>query len=530
MGERLGTLESLISQGISPIPLGTGVSLLRELISRPQPAVSIVVAGRFGAAATLDVERAELPLLRYLETPRVHVPGVELVVDAQVSADSDPHLADHVFRGEPLFAAVLGMEAMAQAAMALLRTDEIPTFEDVVFQRPVAVPPGGSTTIRVAALVREPGVVEVVLRDASTGFAADHFRALCRFGQKAETGADEASKPRLLAPFPAACTPGRIALDPGDLYGGVLFHQGRFQRLAGYRSLRATECLAEIAADGSTVWFGRYLPDRLVLGDPGARDAAIHAIQACIPHKTLLPTAVERVISHGLAADVPLLLAARERSRNGDEFVYDFELRTVDGRLRESWQGLTLRAVDRIAPPLFWPAALLGPHVERRLQELFPGAGVRVSLDRETADPDAPPRRHRPDGAPDEAGLSRSRSGGLTLAVTGEGRLGCDLQEVAERSEEVWLGLLGPERSRLAALISRERGERYGDAATRVWAAGESLVKAGVPHGAPLILEPGGEDGWLLLRSGDLRIGTLLAPVRELNGPAALAVLAESAH
>ena len=353
-----------------------------DLLSRPadppsrswSPAVS-------GTPSTLEVERPELPLLRYLETPRVHVPGVELVVDAEISADSDPHLADHVFHGEPLFAAVLGMEAMAQAAMALLRTDEIPIFEDVVFQRPVAVPAGRSTTIRVAALVREPGTVEVVLRDASTGFAADHFRALCRFGRSAQADDD---RPRLLAPFPAAGTPGRIALDPqGDLYGGVLFHQGRFQRLAGYRSLRATECLADISADGSTVWFGRYLPDRLVLGDPGARDAAIHAIQACIPHATLLPTAVERVISHGLAADVPLLLAARERSRNGDEFVYDVELRTVDGRLRESWEGLTLRAVDRIAPPAAWPAALLGPHVERRLQELFPGAGVRVSLDRE---------------------------------------------------------------------------------------------------------------------------------------------------
>jgi enediyne polyketide synthase len=540
MGERLGTLESLITQGITPIPPGTGVALMRDLLSRRQPAVSIVVAGRFGDSPTLEVERPELPLLRYLETPRVYVPGVELVVDAEISADSDPHLADHVFHGEPLFAAVLGMEAMAQAAMALLRTDEIPTFEEVVFQRPVAVPAGRSTTIRVAALVRTPGTVEVVLRDASTGFAADHFRTLCRFSQGAQP---EDSRPRLLAPFPAAGTPGRIALDPaGDLYGGVLFHQGRFQRLAGYRSLRATECLADISADGSTVWFGRYLPDRLVLGDPGARDAAIHAIQACIPHATLLPTAVERVVSHGLAADVPLLLAARERSRNGDEFIYDIELRTADGQLRESWQGLTLRAVDRIAPPLSWPAALLGPHVERRLQELFPGAGVRVSLDRG----EGTPLRHRPDGAPEGEkegtrgtagtsgtngiGISRSHAGELVLAVTGVGRLGCDLQEVAERSEEVWLGLLGPERSRLAALISRERGERYGDAATRVWAAGESLVKAGVPHGAPLTLETGGEDGWLLLRSGDLRIGTLLAPVRELAGSAALAVLAESTH
>jgi enediyne polyketide synthase len=121
------------------------------------------------------------------------------------------------------------------------------------------------------------------------------------------------------------------------------------------------------------------------------------------------------------------------------------------------------------------------------------------------------------------------------LAVSGGGRIGCDLEPVAERSEEVWRGLLGAERARLAELIARERGETLSAAATRVWAAAESLVKAGVPPGAPIVLEslglePGGDGGWLLLRSGELRIGTFLAPVRELGGPAALAILAETSH
>src|SRR6185295_14636401 len=146
--------------------------LLRELASRPLAAVSLVVTGRFGDPPTLEVERPELPLLRYLEKPRVHIPGVELVVDAEISADTDPHLADHVYRGEPLFAAVLGLEAMAQAAMALAETDEIPVFENVAFSRPVAVPPGRSTILRIAALQREPGTVKIALRDASTGFTA----------------------------------------------------------------------------------------------------------------------------------------------------------------------------------------------------------------------------------------------------------------------------------------------------------------------------------------------------------------------
>jgi hypothetical protein len=54
------------------------------------------------------------------------------------------------------------------------------------------------------------------------------------------------------------------------------------------------------------------------------------------------------------------------------------------------------------------------------------------------------------------------------------------------------------------------------------------LKKAGAPHGAPLTLDTTSDDGWLLLRSGDLAVGTYVGPVRELAGDAALAVLVES--
>jgi enediyne polyketide synthase len=541
MGERLGTLESLIRQGIAPIPPDRGVELLGELLKRPTTAVSLVVAGRFGAPPTLEVERQDLPLLRYLESPRVHFPGIELVVDAEVSADTDPHLADHVFRGEPLFAAVLGLEAMAQAAMALTGSSTPPVFENAVFQRPVAIQSGRKTTIRVAALVREPGkTVEVVLREASTHFAADHFRALCRFNEVLD------ATPTLASTLPGGQK--RLALTPDDLYGDVLFQRGRFRRVEGYRHLRATECLADIGPDGTAAWFGRYLPDRLVLGDPGVRDAAIHGIQACIPHATLLPTGVERIENFGVENDAPMVLAARERSRSGNDFVYDLEVLGADGRVRERWIGLRLRAVDRIAPPASWTTALLSPYVERRLQELFPASqGIRIALatagdgrarsGRRSHEPAVAALigesgvRHAPDGRPrtqNGTQISVAHAGSLVLSVTASGRVGCDLEPVVAREPEVWRDLLGAERFGLAELITRERGESPDGAATRVWAAAESLKKAGSPHGAPLTLEGTSDDGWLSFRSGELRIGTFLGPVRDLAGEAALAVAIES--
>ena len=53
---------------------------------------------------------------------RLHYPGIELIADAEISADTDPYLKEHCFQGDQIFPAVLGMEAMAQVASALEET------------------------------------------------------------------------------------------------------------------------------------------------------------------------------------------------------------------------------------------------------------------------------------------------------------------------------------------------------------------------------------------------------------------------
>jgi enediyne polyketide synthase len=566
MGERLGTMEALRGQGIVPIPLDTGVEALLALLADPAARGGLVVTGRFGSPPTLEVERHQLPLLRFLERPRVFYPGVELVADTEISAATDPYLADHVFSGEPLFAAVVGLEAMAQAAVAVTGSRELPVFERLELLHPIAVAPERSTTLRLAALAREPGLVEVALRDSSTAFATDHFRVLCRFaarGAASPAGGGDAS----LEPRPYA-TPPRLALDPAvDLYGGILFQAGRFRRVAGYRELCATACVAEIVPDGSVGWFGRYLPPTLLLGDPAVRDAAIHGIQACIPHAQLLPTGVERISTRHLGSDESLLVAARERRRDGETFVYDLDILAADGTLRERWQGLRLRAVAPTRLPASWSAPLLAPYVERRLEELLPHAGLRVALaagppggdaaagasaaeggGRPGSEPvlarllapgpagGAAILAHRLDGRPEVVGLpqvSIAHAGrDLVLAVAGPGRdrrVGCDLEPVGERSAADWRGLLGDERFALAGLIASQRGDSWACAATRVWGAAEALRKAGAAADTPLLLDAALDDGWLVLRAGELRVATYSASLRELGGAFVLAVAAPAA-
>ncbi|MGH3288254.1 MAG: SDR family NAD(P)-dependent oxidoreductase, partial [Streptosporangiaceae bacterium] len=119
MGEKLGVLESLIREGISPISLDAGIEMLRSVLATPTAPSPLVVMSRSGGLPTITLESSELPLTRFIDRPRVYYPSIELVADAELSADHDQYLVDHLLDGDLLFPAVFGMEAMAQAAAVL---------------------------------------------------------------------------------------------------------------------------------------------------------------------------------------------------------------------------------------------------------------------------------------------------------------------------------------------------------------------------------------------------------------------------
>ena len=531
MGERLGRVDSLILQGIMPIHPDEGVRILLECVRYPQPATALVVTGRFGEPPTLKLAQPELPLQRFLERRRAYYPGVELVVDAELSRQTDPYLDDHVVHKERLLPAVFGLEGMAQIAMALTGSRTPPSFEHVELTRPIAVSEKGTTTIRLAALRRGPGLVEVCLRSEVTDYHVDHFRALCRF----EPAAGKAVSFPRHSPSEAL----RLPLEPErDLYGRILFHGGRFRRLQGYRLLRAKECIAEIGPDDATPWFGPYLPTEFLLGNPAARDATLHAIQACIPHRRLLPTGIDHLVIRRVESG-PRLVWARERSHEGNNFIYDLQVKNPGGELVEQWDGLRLRAVEELAPPESWPPVLLGPYLERRLEELVPGSSVAVAVESRTslersAGSLAALRQavgqterifRRPDGKPvtlTHESMSAAHARNLTLAVAGAGGVACDVEEVAARADKVWNGLLGRNRFRMAERISRERSEDLNAAATRLWNALECMKKAGLSPEAPLVLDSTTNDGWVLFRSGALTIATCVTAVQGTEAPLAI--------
>jgi enediyne polyketide synthase len=313
----------------------------------------------------------------------------------------------------------------------------------------------------------------------------------------------------------------------------MLFHGRRFRRIAGYRMLTARDCVADIApADGGS-WFDDFLPATLLLGDPGARDAALHALQACIPHRRVLPVAVAGIDPGRLAMNEPYAVVGHERARDANQFIFDMEIRNAAGAPVERWSGLRLQAVEPLSEPLEWPHALAGAYLERRLEELL-GEPVRVGLHEDGAC-DRASRRNaalalagidastlfaRPDGKPEMGRHDRwetvsvTHTPTLTLAVaTSSGTVGCDLEAIEPRAND-WRNLLGADRLALARLVSERTGEDFDTAATRVWSACECSRKANARPSAPLLLDDVLGSKSIMLRAGAATIASLVLTVR----------------
>ena len=546
MGARLGILETLMQQGITPIPLDTGVSMLKNLlghISELPP--TVVVTGRFGQPETVRLADSPLPFQRFLEENRLYYPGVELVVEATLSTETDPYVNDHIFQGERLFLAVMGLEAMAQVAMALVETDTPPTFKNLALNRPIVIPRQGGVKIRLAALKKPNGQVQVVIRSEETGFQVEHFQVTCRFEENL-TPHDylaDLDMPTSWQDFPT------LDLDPdNELYGHLFFHQGRFKQVENYRYLSAQGCLAQLKPADGRPWFNRYLPQSLVLGDPASRDATIHAIQACVPQATLLPVSVEQIIPNPHNTQGAYYVQALERptSATDDTLVFDVLVRDAEGMVKEIWRDLKLKMMagtDFLGP---WPAPILGAYLERYLQSTFQQT-LSLSLSRDKthkrqdrsqlawqrAIGQAIEVLHRPDGKPEGPtgwSLSAAHHQNWVLAVANANdtsALGCDMEAVVARSNEQWSDLLGATGFSLATLTSQEATEDLQTSATRIWMARECLRKAGASLQAPLSLDQTSDTGWVSFASGECIVLTFIAQLQEQSESLVLAVLVE---
>lgn len=512
-----GARAEHVTKTLAAFPTGTpemGTEALFRALETNIPASSAVITSRIPSVPTLKISRSDFKPYRFLERTLVDYPQIELIAEADLATQKDLYLNDHKLDGTPLFPAALGLEAMVEAATALLGKAPT-TLSDVRFASPITVEEGIGTTIRVATLRRSYSVTDVTIRSSQTGFQVVHFRATCSI--------DPVGEPDVAGAAP----PAGDLLRCEELYDSILFQRGRFRSVGGYFEARARSSCA-LLSPTEQPWFSQFLPQSLLLISPAIMDASMHSIQACIPHKRLIPTAIEQITIYQDSIPAQFFICkARERSGSGDDFHYDLEIADQYGNALQVWKGLTLHAIAVNDTALLRTPQLIANVLERRWREIADDDSVAICLLEEPSGICSfrDGRSKRADGKPTLAGPVEARawSDKVLLQVRSLQQGSCDLERVAYRDPQVWRGLLGESLFQTAVFLANERGEEFDLAATRVWGIAECLKKLGNGTAGAVTFETYTADGWAIVRCGDYLVGTVPITVSQSQTVAAFA-------
>ena len=334
LDDRPDLAEGLRQAGYASIPTATGSRLLLKLLGAGDLPPRVAIHGRVGHQAPLPVAVAAqastaspAPRRRFIERTCLSYPGAELIADATLTPQADPYLADYLVDGVGLLPPAMALEAMAQAASTLAGRP-MRAAGGISMRAPVVLAAGQQPQVIRICAQRDDDRVAVVIRDASTGYAVDHFRATFSSGPDTEqAAAASAAEPRAKRRRSGAKdTPGSLA--PAEIYGPVCFQTGLFRRLTSIRMAGALAATGVISGLDDAPWFGPAsaadaadVPadvadlsgePELLLGSPAIADAAFQVIQACVPHRRLLFGSCESAAFSGRpVAGVVTIMAAQ---------------------------------------------------------------------------------------------------------------------------------------------------------------------------------------------------------------------------
>jgi NAD(P)-dependent dehydrogenase (short-subunit alcohol dehydrogenase family) len=218
MGESLGLIERLSGRGVDAISVDDALVAFERMIMQGTIG-AVAVTSRFGPPPDLLLGAPELPALRFVDEPRIHFPGVELVVETVLSYGRDPYLGDHVIDGQAVLPAVMSVEAMAEVASALAPLGTHIEVTGLAFVRAVSVPRRGATRIRIAALRTEHATTEVQLFAEDDNFAAPCAHATFTIGHLALRCRSIRWPPTAL--FPRGRYMGHFSSAAGDFNGST---------------------------------------------------------------------------------------------------------------------------------------------------------------------------------------------------------------------------------------------------------------------------------------------------------------------
>jgi enediyne polyketide synthase len=484
MGHRLGSLERLARYGVDAIALDDGVDAFERLVLGGA-AGTLVVTSRFGPPSNVSLAAIELPMLRFVDNVVLHYPQLELVIETELSLGRDPYLDDHRIDCTAIFPAVFGLEAMAQAAIVVAGDDSPVAVENVSFRQAILIPERSAARIKILALAADDGRVDVVIRGEDDAFATDRMRATFCFGSPLSHRYSSQVNGKSAAP-----------IDARPLYGPLFFQGASFRRLNAYTRLSARRLAASLLEADDRAWFAAFAPQRLVLGDPGVRDALLHALQAAVPHLRVVPVSVKRIAL--CRGGPPVRMEAVETFATADTFVFDIFGFDSEDFVVECWEGASFQAIGDIMtdPVIAAMPEIAGPFLERvaRAATLEESIEIALITGRRT---DRKERRVRALAALEVGGpvlartdrkpLALANGGGVhlsiahgadfTLAVKALVEIGCDVEAVEKTYRSNGASQLSLSAQSLTADLVASGVEQWPTAASRIWALQEVAIK-----------------------------------------------------
>ncbi len=586
LGERHDLASSLRQAGYASMPTATGSRLLLKLLAAGDPPPRVAMHGRVGHQAPVPVAVAgvgcaasPVPRRRFIERVRLRYPGAELITEATLTPQADPYLADYLIDGVGLLPPAMALEAMAEVASTLAGRP-MRAARRISMSAPVVLAAGQQPpVIRICAQRDEDDSVAVVIRDAGTGYAVDHFRATFSSGQATEQ--THAARAASAAESPAKRRrPGRQdsagLLEPADIYGPVCFQTGRFMRLTSIRMAGALAATGIVSGLDEAPWFGlagvadgtdvtgeageanvtgeagEAGEPELVLGSPAITDAALQVIQSCVPHRRLLFEGCDSATFSGrpvtgivtiMAAQVavpaqagppasgPETMPSVPSPRPGDpaepalpsaivtsgqpETSWNVHATDAAGQTVMSLRGLRMRDAGSLPRVRPWPVPLAGCFLQRAAAELGLDPELEVRIGRR-ADAGALKGGEGWLRAAGDIGLS-----GLSLQVRASGNAGCAWQTARHGRKGSGTG---DAEGWLAVLGDERLARTDADGRLALARALASCAGSGLIDGPAVDVRQVAGSDWLLLRAGRTAIACTLLGLAGLPAQVAIAI------
>ncbi len=281
------------------------------------------------------------------------------------------------------------------------------------------------------------------------------------------------------------------------------------------------------------------MDEPLVLGSPGLNDAVMHMLQACVPHRRMLPAGFEALTVSG--TEVRGAVQVRAERQAGPDGGWQVTAVDAAGHTVLAVSGMQLRDVGPLEPSAPWHPTLLAAALEGWAAEfgLDPALRVTVSCGQPGQD-----RQPRADGVPWlDASTGLGPLAGFQLTVRASMPVACYWAPVqagpagrrprpvvplpansADGSTENNSSRNENQPGQLTRQLRERTGEPPEVLAARMRAITACLAAAGRAAGTPLTLGPSRDAGWVQVEAGTATVACTITAIEGVRGPVVLAL------